>query len=102
MNSKILTISQAANLLGVSIQTLRRWDDSGKLSSVSRKSAGHRHYSKSDIESFIKESLRDLSLAKMARNWVTSDLATEPFSDFYCPDISVFQARLTRLQNELG
>ena len=30
------------------------------------------------------------------------DLVLEPFSDFYCPDISVFQARLTRLENELS
>jgi len=43
MNSKLLTIGQAAKLLGVSIQTLRRWDDSGKLSPVSRKAPEHRH-----------------------------------------------------------
>ena len=102
MNSKLLTISQAAKMLGVSIQTLRRWDDSGKLSSVSRKAAGHRHYLKNDIENYIKNNPRDLSLFKMARNWVMNDLGAEPLSDFYCPDMSVFQARLTRLENELG
>ena len=102
MNSKLLTISQTAKMLGVSIQTLRRWDDSGKLSSVSRKVAGHRHYLKNDIENYIKNNPRDLSLFKMARNWVMNDLGAEPLSDFYCPDMSVFQARLTRLENELG
>ena len=102
MNSKLLTINQAAKLMGVSIQTLRRWDDSNKLSSVSRRAAGHRHYLKSDIENYIKNNPRDLFLFKMALNWVVNDLGVEPFSDFYCPDISVFQARLTRLESELG
>lgn len=102
MSSKLLTISQTAKLLGVSIQTLRRWDDSGKLSSVSRKAPGHRHYLKSDIENYIRNNPRDLFLFKMARNWAINDLGVEPPSDFYCPDISAFQARLTRLENELG
>lgn len=102
MNSRLLTISQTAKILGVSIQTLRRWDDSGKLSSISRKTASHRHYLKSDIENYIKNNPKDLFLFKMARNWAANDLGVEPFSDFYCPDISVFQARLTRLENELG
>ena len=102
MNSKLLTIGQAAKTLGVSIQTLRRWDDSDKLSSVSRKTTGHRHYLKSDIENYIKNNPKDLFLFKMARNWVTNDLGIEPFSDFYCSDISVFQARLTKLEGELG
>lgn len=102
MNSTLLTISQASKILGVSIQTLRRWDDSGKLSPVSREATGHRHYLKSDVENYIKNNPRDLFLFKMARNWVTNDLGAEPLSDFYCPDISVFQARLTRIENELG
>jgi hypothetical protein len=102
MNSKSLTISQTAKILGVSIQTLRRWDDSGKLSSVDRKRAEHRYYLKGEIENYIRNNQRDLFLSKMARNWVIDDLALEPFSDFYCPNISVFQARLTRLEKELS
>ncbi|MFH1462520.1 MAG: helix-turn-helix domain-containing protein [bacterium] len=103
MNSKLLTISQTAKTLGVSIQTLRRWDDSGKLSSVRGKEAGgHRYYLKSDIENYIRNNQGNLFLFKMARNWVVNDLGTEPFSDFYCSDISMFQARLTRLENELA
>ncbi len=102
MNSQLLTISQAAKILGVSIQTLRRWDDSGKLCSIDRKTAGHRHYLKSDIENYLRENPKGLLLLKMARNWVINDPGVEPFSDFYCPDISIFQARLTRLENELG
>ena len=102
MNSELLAINQTAKILGVSIQTLRRWDDSGKLSSISRRAAGHRYYSKSDIGNYIKNNSKDLFLFKMARNWVANDLGVKPFSDFYCQDISVFQARLTRLERELG
>jgi len=102
MNSELLTINQAAKLLGVSIQTLRRWDDSGKLSSVSRKMSEHRHYFKSDIENYIKNNIKELNPLKMAWDWVADSAGTEPFSDFYCPDISIFQARLTRLENELS
>lgn len=102
MSENILTIGQAANLLGVSIQTLRRWDDSGRLPSVSRKAASHRNYLKTDVENFTRDNLKDLSLSKMARTWAEDDSGTEPHIDFYCPDISVFQARLTRLEKELG
>ena len=102
MNSKLLTISQAAKLLGVSIQTLRRWDDSDKLSPINRDISKHRHYLKRDIEDYIKNNIKDLGLFKLARNWVVNDLGIEPLSDFYCPDVSIFQARLTRLENELG
>jgi len=102
MSLKLLTISQAAEILGVSIQILRRWDYSGKLPSASRKAAGYRHYLKSDIENYIKNNQKDLFLFKMARNWLADDSGFEPLSDFYCPDVSVFQARLTRLENELG
>ena len=102
MSLQLLTISQAANLLGVSIQTLRRWDDSGRFPSTNRETAKHRHYIKSDIENYIKSRISSLSLLKIARNWVANSKGTEPLPDFYCPDISVFQARLTRLENELG
>jgi len=102
MEQKSLTISRAAKILGVSIQTLRRWDDSGRLSSVSRKAAGHRHYLKSDIENYIRSHAKELDLFKIARGWITDDLGVEPFSDFYCSDVSMFQARLTRLESELG
>jgi len=43
-----LTIGEAATLLGVSIVTLRRWDESGKLTAT--RIGGVRTYRRTDIE----------------------------------------------------
>jgi len=101
MNSKLLTIGQASKALGVSIQTLRRWDDAGKLSSVRKEIAGHRCYTRDEIDNYIKNNTKSL-LVKLAKNWAVGDFKTEFYSDFYCLDSSVFQARLSRLESELG
>jgi len=38
---KLLSIGQAAELLGVSIDTLRRWDSAGRLRSIRSGTRGH-------------------------------------------------------------
>jgi len=95
MNSNLLTIGQTSKLLGVSIDTLRRWDKSGKFSSVRISAGGNRYYRKSDVDLFIKEPLA------MAQNWATSVSAYEPDQEYYCKTRDVFQARLEHLQSEL-
>ena len=100
MDSKLLTIGQASKIIGVSIQTLRRWDNASKLSSVRKKVRGHRYYKKEDVERYIKNNLKDLF--KLAKSWAASDSGIEPRPDFYCSNSSVFQARLSRLESELG
>ncbi len=44
----LLPIGDAARLLGVSIETLRRWDRGGRISSV-RTLGGHRRFRHGDI-----------------------------------------------------
>ena len=100
MDPKLLTIGQVSETIGVSIQTLRRWDKSGKLPSVRRKKSGNRYYRKHDIDNFIRNNLKDLF--GLAKNWAVNEIETDLPSIFYCQNISVFQARLTRLENELG
>lgn len=100
MESKLLTISQAANMIGVSIQSLRRWDASGKLFCIRRKKTGDRYYRKDDIDNFIRNNLKDLF--RLAKRWAVNKLESDLPSVFYSQDMSIFQARLSRLERDLG
>ena len=56
MNSdleELLTIKQAAKILHVSPQTLRRWDDKRILKAIRIGTRGDRRYHKKDIEGYI-------------------------------------------------
>ena len=61
MNSELeelLTINQAAKILSVKPQTLRRWDKDGILKAVrvgTRRGVGDRRYRKKDIEAYISQ-----------------------------------------------
>lgn len=52
---KYLTISQAAEILGVSTETLRRWDKSGKFNSSRHPMNNYRVYSENQIISLAEE-----------------------------------------------
>lgn len=90
---ELITISEAAEILGVSIDTLRRWDKSGKLSPVKTSDAGYRLYSKSQIELFLND------LFDLAKDWVLK--GTEMPSKFYCSNSAVFQIKLIQMQDLL-
>lgn len=91
--NNLLNIREAASFVGVSIDTLRRWDQNGKLAAVRAGGKGaHRFYQKSDLELFLKD------IFTLAKHWAFSPVPFEPEKDFYCPNSSVFQARLTKLE----
>lgn len=48
----LMTVGDAAQYLGVSIQTLRRWDSSGKLKSLRGPASKYRYYRIEDLEPF--------------------------------------------------
>ena len=53
---ELLTLKQAAKILKVHPETLRRWDSVGRLKAVrvgTRKGVGDRRYRKKDIEEYI-------------------------------------------------
>jgi len=54
-----ISISEAANILGVSVKTVRRWSDAGKLK-YSRRPSGHRCYSPQDLQLVKPKTLLDL------------------------------------------
>lgn len=86
----LISISEAADLLGVSIMTLRRWDESGRLSSIREGAGGHRYYRRKDIEVFLND------LFKLANDWVVSQV--EFPDNFYCQTSAVFLARITKME----
>ncbi len=88
----LIPIGEAAIRLGVSIDTLRRWDKSGKLTAIRKN--GIRYYSEKEIDVFLNE------LSAMAFDWASAKIAVKIPQMFYCQDSSIFQVRLMRMQNE--
>ena len=54
-NSDLLTVGEAAKVLGVSAATLRNWDNAGKLTATRHPINGYRLYRREDIEALINE-----------------------------------------------
>lgn len=52
---KLLRIREAAELLGVNPETLRRWDKDGKLLAIKVSIRGDRRYKPEDIDRFIEQ-----------------------------------------------
>ncbi len=90
MEEKLFTISQAAGYLGVSLNTLRRWDESGKLVAIKKGGGSHRYYREKDLEIFTSD------LMKFATEWIENGI--EFPGTFYCATSSIFNARLTKME----
>ena len=93
MEEKPLNIREAAQFLGVSVDTLRRWDKSGKLVAIRKVRGAHRYYTLEDLKMFSSD------LIKLANEWVLS--GGEISSDFHCSNSAVFQTRLIKMQEEM-
>ena len=52
-NTELLTITEVAAILGVHLETLRRWDNEGKLKAIRIGELGHRKYRKEEIDNLI-------------------------------------------------
>lgn len=93
MEEKLLTIREAAEILGVSLDTLRRWDKNGKLVAIKKDGGTHRYYREKDLEIFSSD------LMGFAYAWIR-DGAEFP-ATFYCATSSIFNARLTKMEHLL-
>ena len=89
-DKNLISISEAAELLGVTIMTLRRWDKSGRLLSVRDKPRSHRYYRKEDIDIFLSD------LFQLAKDWAVSQ--KEMPEQFYCQNSGIFQARIIKME----
>ena len=95
-NDKLLPIGETAKLLGVSIQTLRRWDDRGILKSFRAHVRGNRFYKEQDIKVFLND------LPTIGWRWASQTTESEPAKEFYCRTKDVFApGRLSKLENDL-
>lgn len=55
MEKNYITIKEAAEILGVSPMTLRRWDKKGKLKASRHPFNGYRIYNRKEIEKIYKK-----------------------------------------------
>ena len=74
-------------MLGVSIDTLRRWDKNATLRAM-RSPGGHRYYSREEIERYSAD------IFSLARVWAESIVAQDLPSEQYCESQDRFRARL--------
>lgn len=95
-DKKLVPIQEAAELLGVTMETLRRWDKSGKFPAI-RTPGKHRYYKRIQIDLYKND------LYRLAFDWVTSDgnVPAQLPSDFYCKYQPVFQSRLMKMETLL-
>jgi hypothetical protein len=91
---KKVRISEAAKILGVSAQTLRNWEKSGKLQSE-RSVGKQRYYLLQDLKSFALD-IKAIGLA-----WVTSSIPPDLPSELYCERQDRFTSRISRMGSDL-
>ena len=103
MEKKLLTIGETAELLGVSIDTLRKWDEKNILNSFRPSSTGNRYYLKEDLEKFLRQDSEEYkeNLSSLAIEWATNQSPTSISPNVYCETNDIFSARLQRLSSEL-
>lgn len=92
-NAKI-RIGEAAKILGVSAQTLRNWEKSGKM--LSERGVGkQRYYSPETLNRFA------LDIQKLGLVWASSAIPPELPSEYYCEQSDRFTSRLTKMGETL-
>ena len=94
MDNKQIPIGKTSKIIGVSIDTLRRWDKSGKLPALRHSPSGNRYYLQSDIESLLND-------PSIARQWAFNLIPGTPPANFHCRTRDAFQSRLENLQYKL-
>jgi hypothetical protein len=89
-------IQEAAEMLNINPQTLRRWDSDKILLARRDSERGHRYYYEDDLADFLSKNYKYLQA--LAVRW---SFAREVFFvplRFYCQDAYVFKARLYKLE----
>jgi len=75
-----MTVKQTADLLGVSIDTLRRWDRDGRLRSSGRSPGGWRYYLFTDMKKILDDLTFDYQKKQMHKK--ATDMAMDTLHTF--------------------
>ncbi|PIZ00665.1 hypothetical protein COY62_01375 [bacterium (Candidatus Howlettbacteria) CG_4_10_14_0_8_um_filter_40_9] len=94
-DKNLMPIGKAAQFLGVSIMTLRRWDATGKLPAI-KSPSGYRYYERKVLERFRED------IFSIAKAWAKSQMAPDISEDCYCGTQDRFRARLERMATLLN
>ncbi|MCK9351338.1 MAG: MerR family DNA-binding transcriptional regulator [Candidatus Paceibacterota bacterium] len=90
MNEDKIRIGEAAKILGVTTQTLRNWERSGKI--VPERSVGkQRYYSLETLNKFA------LDIQKLGLAWSISAIPPDLPSEYYCERADRFTSRLSKM-----
>lgn len=87
----LISIRKAANYLGVTITTLRRWHNNGTFKATFVSPGGHRYYSLADLDKKTK------GIFRIAQEWASAEQPYLPEHDFYCATSDRFKARYERM-----
>lgn len=89
---ELISIGEAATIMNVSPDTLRRWDKNGKLNPF-KSQGGHRLYSKTQVAFYSS------NISKLAQGWAFKKEDAKP--EYYCSTSAEFEGRLSKMQIEL-
>lgn len=91
ITKSLISIKKAANYLGVTITTLRRWHNNGTFQATFVSPGGHRYYSLADLDKKTK------GIFRIAQEWASAEQSYLPEHDFYCTTSDRFKARHERM-----
>lgn len=95
MNEKTVRVSKAAAILGVTAQTLRNWEKTGRLM-AQRTPGGQRYYLLDDLQRLA------LDLEKLGWAWAASAQPPELSSEQYCERQDRFTSRVEKMRSVLA
>ena len=90
MQGKKVRIGDAAKILGVTIQTLRNWEKSGKLH-AERSHGKQRYYALHDLQNF------KMDLAMLGFAWAASAQPPDVPDEYYCDRSDRFTSRVAKM-----
>lgn len=73
---KYLSVSEAADIIGVNPETLRRWDKNGKFKSMRHPINNYRVYSENQVQSFVEEMQLELEYNNKTKKQFSSYFET--------------------------